>query len=405
MTDVILVPTPDTILRPALEKMYVLRPRSFQHLNLRTGIYWHPFLGYKAQTSLMLRRLGFRVASNRLSTATKQDLLDYVASEYDAVPETDKTFAIGEVTFIRPLRVSPLTPGTEPAGDIPKGTKITRAANLTTQIPLKSAQYELLGDVHFDVGQLTSSAPVAIRAIQTGSVPNHPIRAGESVAHGVTITGIFDANITVNAFSAAGGSEGVDDPYVRSFAKAFAVGQYGPTEAASRYGALRASGVRNILVFDLPGTGTEQVLVGDSSWGSSERWTSKVQQSLYDNDLVGVGCKVQVSGVQNIVVSVNATVTLRDNNFLTETTDIDNAVRAAVASYLNDRTDWNVWKTDGLKAAIARSHPKVFNCSDAVMKNTANETVDEITSPDYTTTQYHYFLANGAVKITYEGPS
>lgn len=404
MTDQILVPTADTILRPALEKIYVLRPRSFQHLNLRSGIWWHPFLGFKAQTALMLRRLGLRVASNRLTTATKSDLLDYVASEYDAVPETDRTFSIGEVTFIRPVRVSPLTPGTEPSGDIPKGSKITRAANSTTQIPLKVAQYELLSDVHFDVGQLTAG-PVAIRAIQAGTASNHPIRSGETVAHGATITGTFDANITVNTFSAGGGSEGAEDPYVRNYARAYAAGQYGPTEAASRYGALRATGVRNILVFDLPGTGTEQVLVADSSWASSDRWTSAVQQSLYDNDLIGVGCKVVVSGVQNIVVSVNATVTLRDTNYLTETTEIDNAVRDAVKAYLDDRADWNIWKTDGLKAAIARSHPKVFNCSAAIMKTTGGATVSEIATPDYNTTQYHYFLANGAVKITYQGPS
>ncbi len=353
----------------------------------------------------MLRRLGLRVAANRLSTATGQDLLEYVASEYDAVPETDKTFAIGEITFIRPLRVSPLTPGTEPAGDIPKGTKISRAGNLITQIPVKIAQYEILSDVHFNVGQLTSSAPVAIRAIQAGAAANHPIRAGESIPHGVTIPGIFDPNIAVATFSAGGGSEGVSDPYVRSYAKAFSVGQYGPTEAASRYGALRASGVRNILVFDLPGTGTEQVLIGDSNWASSARWAAAVQQSLYDNDLVGVGCKVVVSGIQNVVVSVEVVVTLRDTNYLTETTEIDNAIRDAVASYLNDRIDWNIWKTEGLRAAIARCHPKVFTCSSAIMKDTANTIIPEIGTPDYNSTQYHYFLSNGAAKITYQGPS
>lgn len=402
MTDLILVPTADTILRPALEKIYVLRPRSFDHLNYRTGVWWHPFVGFKAQTSLMLRRLGLRVASNRLSTATKQDLLDYVASEYDAVPETDKTFASGECTFIRAASVP--APGTEPAGDIPQGTKLSRAGNLTTQIPIKVAQYEILSDVHFDVGQLVS-VPVAIRAIQAGANANHPIRHGETIPHGVNVTSLFDPNITVNTFSVAGGSEGAEDPYVRSYAKAYALGQYGPTEAASRYGALRATGARNILVFDLPGTGTEQVLVADSSWASSTRWTAGVQQSLYDNDLIGVGCKVIVSGVQNIVVSVICTVILRDVNYQTETTEIDNAIRKAVASYLNDRADWNVWKVDGLKAAITRAHPKIFNCSSAIMKNSANQTVSEITTPNYNLPQYHFYLANGAVKITYQGPS
>ncbi len=396
MTDKILIPTVDTILQPALEKIYVLKPRSFQHLNYRTGIWWHPFLGFRAQIALMIRRLGLRVGANRLSTATGQDLLDYVASEYDAVPITDKTFAVGEVTFIRTTSVK--------AGDILKGTKIVRAANLTTQIPLKAAQYETLADIHFDVGQLTAG-PVAIKAIQDGASANHPIRFGETISHGATITGLFDQTITVNTFSAAGGSDGAEDAYVRSYAKAFAVGQYGPTEGASRYGALKGTGVRNILVFDLPGTGTEQVLVGDSSWASSDRWAASIQQSLYDNDLIGVGCKVIVSGIKNIVVSVNAVVTLRDINFLSETTEIDNAIRTAVASYLNDRKDWNIWNTDGLKAAITRAHPKVFSCTSAIMKDTANVTIPEVAIPNYNLTQYHYFLANGAVKLTYQGPS
>ncbi len=392
----ILVPTADAVLTPALEKIYALRPRSFQHLNYRSGIYWHPFLGWRAQAAFMLDRLAKRAAANRLTTATKQDLLDYVASEYDAVPESGKTFAIGELSLVRTASVK--------SGDVPKGTKFSREANPTTQLPLKEATYETLASLHFDVGQ-TTAGPVAIRAIREGAEPNHPIRVGESIAHGVSVGNLFDNTITVSTFSAAGGSDGVEDPFVRKYARAYASGQFGPTENASRYGALRATGVRNILVYDIPGTGTEQVLVGDSGWASSERWVKAVQQSMYDNDLIGVGCKVVVSGVTNIVVSVEATVALRDINYATETTDIDNAIRDAVAAYLNDRKDWNVWKSDGLKAAITRAHPKVFNCSSATMKDTASVNVPEIVSANYTSTQYHYFLANGAVKITYVGPS
>lgn len=396
MTDTILVPTADKILTPALEKIYTLRPRSFQHLNYRTGIYWHPFLGFRAQTAHMLQRLSARVAANRLTTGEGADLLEYVASEYDAVPDTGKTFAYGEASFVRTTSVK--------AGDIPKGTILSRDANLTTQLPLKAASYETLGDLHFDVGQLTAG-PVAVRAVREGGAANHPIRVGESIAHGVAVGSLFDTTITVSTFSAAGGTDSTDDEYVCRYAKAYALGQYGPTEAASRLGALRSTGVRNVLAYDIPGTGTQQLLVGDSNWASSERWVKIVQQSLYDNDLVGVGCKVVVSGVTNKVVSVNATVALRDPNYLNETTDIDNAIREAVLSYLDDRKDWNIWKTDGLKAAITRSHPKVFYCSSAIMKDTANVTIPEITTPDYTATQYHYYLANGAVKITYAGPS
>lgn len=396
MTDAIILPTADKVLTPALEKFYTLRPMAFQHLNYRSGVYWHPFLAFRAQTAFMLQRLAARVASNRLATAEGKDLQEYVASEYDAVAETDKTFAIGEVSFSRTT--------TTKAGDIPKGTRLNRDSNLNTQIPLQFSSYETQADVHFDVGQ-SVAGPVAIKAIRAGKDANHPVRVGESIPHGVGLGGVFDATIVVSAFSCGGGADEPDDSYVRRYASSFAKGQYGPTEAASRYGALRSTGVRNVLVYDVPGTGTEQVLIADSSWASSDRWAASVQQVMYDDELIGVGCKVIVSGATNIVVTVVATVALRDKNYLTETTEIDNAIRAAVTSYLNDRKDWNIWKTDGLKAAITRAHPKIFNCSDAVMKDTTLVTVSEITTPDYTTTQYHYYLANGAVKITYEGPS
>lgn len=621
----ILVPTADAVMTPVLEKLYVLRPKSYQHLNLAgPGIWHHPAIGYRAQAAFVLKRLAERTANNRLATATGQDLKEYVASEYDVIPDTSNTKAIGEATLVRPTGKT--------SGDVPKGTRLSRAANLTTQVPLLAADYETLVDLHFDRDQLVAG-PIPVRSIREGSFANHPItvtanvaldgaiggasmvparalvvtsavatgafavgssvvisgtdatnapisetflvslaNGGEAISgvalfktvtnvvidpqanssgvfqvgvqsdgvnnsaiktaiassaspslytlsalngtigtgvmnpvrrltaaltasvgsylststitftgldsnslplsesilvtmpngggtltttgsfsavtsiaveaqinasgsfsfgvafdgadttaiestaggvdggsgeipHGVSVQELFDKFITVGTFSAAGGSDSVDDPYVKTFARAFAQGQYGPTEAASRLGVLRATGVRNLLVFDIPGTGTEQVLVGDVSWASSVGWVNAVQQSLYDSDLIGVGCKVVVAGVTNKVVSVVAEVTLRDKNYLADTTEIDNAIRAAVASYLNDRKDWNIWKTNGLQAAITRAHSKVFNCSSAIMKDSTNTTIPEITNPDYTQPQYHYLLANGAVKITYSGPS
>lgn len=390
-----ILPSPDAILRPALERMYVLRPASFKFINLHEGIYWHPFLGFRAQTAKMLQRLADHVGENRLKTATGTVLKAYVASEYDAVPETGLTSAIGEATFIR------ITSSI--AGDIPKGARLSRRGNLTTQLPLRAADYETLADVHFDVGQLTAG-PVAIQAVSSGAGYNHPIRT-DTVAHGVSISDQFDATISVSTFSAAGGVDTTDDPYVRRFAKAFAIGQYGPTEAAARLGALSATGVRNLLAYDIPGTGTQQVLVADGTWSSSARWAQLVQQSMYDADLVGHGCKVEVGVVQNKVISLEVTVVLRDINFTRETTEIDLAIRASVKAYLDERHDWNVWKSAALKGAISRAHDKIFNCTSLTMRGVDGVEVAEISSPDYSATQYHYALSNGAVKITYTGPS
>ncbi len=392
-----IIPTADVILRPALDQFYVLRPRAFQHMNYRTGVYWHPFLGFRAQTSRMLNRLADLFAKNRLTTATGDDLKSYVASEYDAVPDVGETFAVGELELVRTASTV--------AGDVRKGTKFTRAANLTTQIPLPAAQYETLVDVHFDVGQLTAG-PVAVRATTSGVGPNHPVRT-DVVAHGVSPASgqLFDKTISVSSFSAAGGIDKTDDEYVRQFARAFAIGQYGPTVAAARLGALSSTGVRKFLAFDIPGTGTLKILVADKAWASSTRWVAAVQQSIYDSDLVGYGCKIEVGGIRNKVVSVEATVALRDTNYTVETTDVDLAIAKAVNEYLNDRADWNVWKESALSANIARAHSKIFNCTSVVMKDAAGVVVSEITNPDYTQEQFHFFLSNGAVKVTYTGPS
>jgi hypothetical protein len=401
-----IVPTADVILRPALERFYALRPSAFPHINLRSGVYWHPFLAYRAQSARMLKRLTTLVQANRLSTAQGNELLEYVASEFDAVPETGQTFAVGELILTRSVSTV--------AGDLPIGTRFTRNSNLTTQIPLLGAEYETLVAVHFDVGQ-TTAGPIPVRSRKAGAAANHPILATSRPGslstipvppHGVTpSTTLFDQTITVVTFSAAGGSDGTDDPYVRAYAKAYAIGQYGPTDAATRFAALRATGVRHLLTYDEVATGKAKILVADESWASSDRWAKGVQQSMYDADLVGYGCVVDVGSVVNLVISIEATVILRDINFAAETTEIDVAIGDAVRDYLDNRRDWNVWNVDSLKGVIARAHAKIFNCSAVVMRDANGDTVSEITSVDFTQQQFHYALANRAMKLTYQGPS
>lgn len=391
-----LVPTADNILTPGLEAHYASRPGVFPHINLRKGVYWHPWLGFRGQAAQAIRRLAFLTANNRLSTAEGQELKDYVASEYDAIPDTGRTFAIGELSLVRTTSTT--------AGDVPKGTRFSRKANLASQIPLQSAEYETLGNAHFEVGQ-TVVGPIPIRAIVDGAAANHPIRT-DSSDHGVTPTAgrLFDKTITVSTFGAGGGSDGAGDPYVRRYATAYAIGQYGPTDAESRYGALKETGVRNILVFDEPGTGTEKILIADESWGSSTRWASHVQQSLYDDDLVGIGCKVSVQSVRNKVVTAEATVVLRDKNFASETTALDEAIGKAVRSYFDDRVDWNVWKSRAIRAAITNADEKILHCSSITIKDVTGAPLSEIATPNYADEQLHYYLANNAVKVTYIGP-
>lgn len=398
MSDTILIPTADAIIEPVIAKIIEKRPKSAQYLNSRTGVYWHPVLGYRAQAAMMLKRLAQLAAERRLKTATGKALLDYVASEYDAVPETDKTYAEGTITLGRG------DGETFPGGDYPKGTRITRSAYTSYGVSLESAEYETLADAHIDVSS-SVSVTIPIRATRTGAHANHPLLLASDPAQKITIPNLV-ANVIVTDFQVGGGSEGADDTFVRLFARAYSRGQFGPISSASKLGALSATGVRHLLVYDVPTTGTQHVLVADSSWGSSERWAGAVQQSIYDNDLVGFGCKVVVDRLRNQVISVDATISLRDATYLAETTEIDLAVQKAVRSYFDDRVDWNLWNADSLKAAITRAHTKIYSCSSVTVRDaTSGAALDERTSPDYSSEQYHYYLASNAMKLTYVGPS
>ncbi len=399
MTDRIILPTADVVIAPVVAKIIEKRPNSAPYLNGRTGVYWHPVLGFRGQAAKMLQRLSLLAAERRLKTAEGKALLDYVASEFDTVPETDKTFAEGTVTLGR---------GTDPefpGGDYPAGTRITRSSYTFLGVTLPSAEYETLTDAHIDVN---STAPVVIpiRAIRAGAHADQPILLGDNLlTEAISLPPLVD-NVVVTGFEAGGGSEGPDDPFVRQFARVFASGQYGPTSDASRLGALSATGVRHYLVFDEPVGGTQTVLIADSQWGSSDRWAGIVQQSIYDAELVGFGLNVYVRRVRSKVITVDAAVSLRSGTYLADTTEIDIAVQQAVRSYFDDRLDWNTWNAASLRAAIGRAHKKVYSCSSVVVRDAATGVaLPEILSPDYSTEQFHLELASNAMKLTYAGPS
>lgn len=396
MADKLIVPSADAVVTPVLEKLYELRPASFRHLNLRSGTYWHPVLGFRAQSAVALRRLTSLIAARRLDTAEGRELLDYIASEHEAVPETAATRAEGTITVVPG---APLLGGT-----IPRGSKVIRTAVTSLGIDIPTCEFETITDTYVQPG---SSTPVVIpiRATREGVEGNTPLLTAATSTAGVS----FQTNVrglTVSAFETAGGSAGADDPYARRFARTYSLGQYGPTSAASKLGALSGAGVRHFLEFDEVSSGTQRVLVADASWASSDRWAKKIQQAMYDADLVGFGCKVTFGRVRNIVIAVDATVVLRDTNFLEETTDVQLAIQKAVRSYFDDRADWNVWNESALRSVIARADRKIFACPSVTVRNASTgATLTEILTPDYTAEQFHYYAASNATKLTFLGPS
>lgn len=405
MTDKILIPTPDAIVGPVLEKMYEVRPTTFQHLNLRSGVYWHPVAGFRAQAAKALGRLADRAAARRLNSATGQDLRDYVASEFlFDVPELGKTYAEGTVTLSRADLTAPLT-----GGDYPKGTRVSRSSQIVSGVVLPPASYETLVDVHVDDGS-TADVVLPIRATLPGSSSSYRAAVGIDVPVS-TLVSVSNPNLvpnmTVTDFQVGGGSDEGDDPFIRAIAKTAARGQYGPTADASKLAAITSLGVRKFLVYDRVDIGAQRILVADSAWCSSDRWAAIVQGGIYDSDLVGFGCKMSVGSVFNYGISATAQVALRDANYLADTSDIDDAIRKATRSYFDDRPDWNLWNKDALRSAIAVSHPKILSCLSVTVKSLGAGTpeVSEILTPDYTTTQYHFLLASNAMTTSYVGPA
>lgn len=398
--------TADEIIGPGLDKFYTLRPRSFQHINLRTGTYWHPWAAQRAQASLALQYLTELVQSNTLD-ATGQSLLDYVRSEFSELPEANFNGlqAVGEVTLTRPTGLS--------SGNVAKGYRFFREANDSTQVPWEAAEYETTADAYVDVGQLSVTIP--IRAVSAGKAANHLLRT-DAVTANVKPAGppLFDPTLTVSAFDAGGGADTRPDQarltqenedYVREYARAFSKGQYGPTRDASKYGALKALGIRHALSYDDLHAATERVLVADESWGSSELLARTAQQLLVDEGLIGFGCVVTATRVRNKLIAARCNVVLRDWQFTSKTDEIDKSIDTAVRDYFDKRADWNLWQKRPLRAAITGAHERILKCSSVMVVDVNGVEVAEVPTLDMTAEQFHYMLTSGAVTITYSGPT
>lgn len=402
--------TPDQILSAGITKLVELRPRALDHVNLRTGVYWHPFAAQRAMIALALQRVSAMLEANTLQ-ASGQDLVDYINSEYTQILSQDLegTQAVGDVYFVR--NTGPLL-----AGDIPKGTRITRQAYENGPINWPAADYVTLADVHVNAGAAFVS--VAVQATTVGAGPNCPRRASGLSDYKYTVAGrpLFDTAFQPTELLASGGADPIGtavgfrpvdlesaNEFLRKYALAFSKGSSGPTRDAAIYGAIRGTGGRFALTYDDPDNGALVIAVADSSWSSSPRWCAAVQQSIFDAGLVGFGCRIDVRPVRNKVVYATANITLRDWSFTTDTLAIDEAIRDAVQSYFDDRPDFNVIRNHALKNAITRAHPKILKCSSVTLVDEQGAPITDV-SLDYTVEQFHYLLPAKAVTTTYIGP-
>jgi hypothetical protein len=384
------VATPDDVLSAGVEALLARWPAALPFVNTGTGAWSNIVRGLRAQCALALARVADGVSNGRLYLATGDTLADLVASEFDAIAPGTQT-AVGEVVL---TRASTAAGG----GTIPAGTRFRIPAVTVGPITRGGIDCVSVLDTRVDATALTVT--VRIDATVDGAKTNIPIIAGQT-ASDITISDtLFDKTLLPTAYTLAGGSDGPGDDLTRMYAAAFILGQYGPTADAAFAGILKNGGVRYFRAVD--SGGTLSLYIADASWGSGTSWAAKIQQALYDSGFVGFGCKLRALPVQNKLINVKATVLLRDPTSLSDTSELDGIIQTALRDYFDKRPDWNIWKLSAMRGLVSRCDERILRCS---LLQVLDSTGAPIAEPSATSAVQHYYLANNAVSVTYQGPT
>lgn len=351
------IPRVTDILAGGVEALLSARPHAVQFLP--NGRYGDVFCLWRAQIKLALARLADECAACRVPLAEGQSLRDLLASEFDAVTDPEPQSAIGTIQLYR----HNTTGATLQGGLIRKGTRFSRAAVPGTTPPVRAAQYETVEPVF--VGSLTPTLsvtiPLRVIATQPGTAAN--IQPQDPVV--AIADQLFDSHFAVQSSEAAGGSDGVSIPKLRSLAQAISLGQYGPTRTALLAGALLTQGVSRVASceYDDPGypqyRGGTALWIADDSWCWSKQLADTCLQNLRDSWL-GFGCKAWINEVANVPVSLSASVLLRDKRFVADTVEIADNIRAACIAYLNDRPDWWIWRERSIACRMVSCDRRVL---------------------------------------------
>jgi hypothetical protein len=384
------IPTPDELIGKGIDRLVALRPRALDHINGGRGRYSHVFAGWRAQGALLVRRLADLAKNGRLSFAEAAALRELAGSEFDTLIDLEPAVAVGQVTMTRA--------GTLPGGTVRQGALFSRPADESSQKLYAGATYTAAVDTFVRQGDTTVTVPLV--AARAGSFANRPYVGTVQTELEVADNIVDAAAWTVTSYEMGGGSDGVSDDDVRRYARAYAQGQYGPTERASIAGSFRAGAKRAIAVDD-PTVAAQRIFIADQSWAGSTRWTKLVRQRLADDRFIGFGCKVLVSFVTNQLVAAEVTCKVRRPEYLNETSSLDVAIQKAIRAYFDNRPDWNRWKASALRGVVARADRRLLSCSSVVIKTLAGVVVSEPTVDSAT----HYMLLGNGVTGTYLSPT
>lgn len=402
---------------------------------LEFGRYGNVVTGWRAQLAVLINRLADECRAGRLPLATGQALRDLLASRFDTLVGDGKATAVGNISLTRRID---LFNGDLNAFVIRKGTRFRRPANPNaTPSPKQEISLETTQDTFWPQN---SGGPIVVNVVASrpGTYANIPLDlSAGGVATDVVasdqlndpsrdpgLPGAVFVPIVVGGAQVGGGSDGYRDADLVRIGQAVSRGRYSPVQAAVLAGALLGTGVRYARVQESyqmsRGSYRPQtyVSVADQSWGSSTRLVSLVQQSLNDN-FVGFGCKATAVVVQNQFIKLDLAVTLRDGKLLGDTSPIDDAIRARMSRYFNERPDWDMWRGATIRALVASCDRRVQTCTSATVRDfQLNSSVFSDPRPPSAITDingnpvdpanllpFHWYLPDNAVAITYSAPT
>lgn len=459
-----ILPTADAILTPAIDAIVADIPAALAHFN--TGGRWAdlPAL-WRAQLLLNLARLGDEVQSARLRFATGDSLRALCASEFNTTLPPAPQTAFATVTLTRPppapawqastnygrgaiVQPSPtngfayqasvagqsgvmqpsfsttlgattsdgsitwvtIAVPVAPAGAVRTSDLFRKTANPSgVPLPIGAATYAPVRAVPVAAGQLSVTVPLLAQAAGVAAnIPawtNYPSQPLIAPAQPLA----FDSTWAASSSTAGGGSSGLTDPVLVAAARAYAVGQFGPTTGALIAGALQQQSVRHYAFFPAStDVAYAQGYIADQSWSSDPGWVGSVAQAIADS-FQGFGCRTRWGTVVNQHVALTATIVLRSTDDLNQTDPVDVNVRAAAESYFNDRPDWYRFRLGTLRALLSRCDPRIQECrqlalTDAVTGATVPEPANTF-GVEWADTVTHFYLVDQNVTTTYLPPA
>jgi hypothetical protein len=362
-----------------------------------TGRYADVLRGWEAQATRFRRYLAEECAAARLSTAAGTALLELAGSEFWAFINTDAQTAIGEVSLTRS--------GAVPAGAIRKGHKFSRQANDTSTPSIAAAQFVATDAVYFPAGVANLRVPV--EANITGPAGNYPLFIDDFYPNDVTSNDVFfDSTIQAAALFAAGGSAGVDDPWIRVIAAASYAGQFGPVNSALIAAAFAVPRVRHTAVSFDTQRAVARLFIADVSWASSPELQTQVGSQL-SNKYLGWGARAEVLPIKNKKVNVTASVVLQGPQYLNDLADIQSAILAKLKSYFDDRPNFWTFTNRALRGVIAQADKRILTCTSVSVLSASGSVMSEPAAQLAGTATYatHFYLSDDAISIDFSIPA